>query len=147
MVTTVAPTIPVLAASSIPTIVTEMPSPPRNWPNKRLRLSRRLSAILARSSVMPMKTNSGTAINVWLFMIPNTRLGMVPRKAASKIPSNAPTQANISAIPPRENATGNPASSTITTTTNIKRAIHSIRSRHSEEHRFLASMAFDSPKS
>ena len=70
MVTTVAPTMPVLAASSIPTSVTDMPSPPRSLPNSRVRLSSRLSAIWARSSVTPMNTNSGTAMSVSLLMIP-----------------------------------------------------------------------------
>jgi hypothetical protein len=70
MVTTVAPTMPVLAASSMPTTVTEMPSPPRMGPNSSDMVSSRFSATLERSSITPMNTNSGTAISVSLVMTP-----------------------------------------------------------------------------
>ena len=70
MVTTVAPTMPVLAASSMPTSVTEIPSPPRRGPNSIAMVSSRLSATRERSSITPMKTNSGTAISVSLVMTP-----------------------------------------------------------------------------
>ncbi len=69
MVTTVAPTMPVLAASSMPTRVTEMPSPPRRRPNSIAMVSSRFSATRERSSITPMNTNSGTAISVVLIMI------------------------------------------------------------------------------
>jgi hypothetical protein len=61
---------PVLAASSMPTRVTEMPSPPRSGPNRRAMVSSNCSAILDRSSMTPMNTNSGTAIRVKLSMMP-----------------------------------------------------------------------------
>ena len=77
---TVAPTIPVLAASSMPTTMTAMANPPRRPPNIRLNESSRSSAMRARSRVTPMNTNSGTATSVSLLMIPNSRLGMAPRK-------------------------------------------------------------------
>jgi len=70
MVTTVAPTIPVLAASSIPTRVTEIPRPPRRGPNSIAMVSNRLSATCERSSITPMNTNRGTAIRVSLVMTP-----------------------------------------------------------------------------
>ncbi len=126
MVTTVAPTMPVLAASSMPTSVTEMPRPPRSVPNKELRVSSNSSAMRARSSVIPMNTNKGTATSVSLVMMPNTRLGSPDRKAASKPPPRTPPSANKRAVPPRENATGKPASSSSTTATNSSRATHSI---------------------
>jgi hypothetical protein len=61
MVTTVAPTMPVDAASSMPTIVTESPSPPRRLPNSMPMVSSSCSDSFERSSITPMKTNSGTA--------------------------------------------------------------------------------------
>ena len=106
MVTTVAPTIPVLAASSMPTIVTEMPSPPRSEPNNALSVSRSSSAIRARSNVMPIKTNSGTAISVSLVMMPKSRLGKPARNALSKPPPTTPANANKSAVPPRRERDG-----------------------------------------
>ena len=57
MVTTVAPTTPLAAASSTPTITTEMPSPPRSGPNSRPMVSSRSSAMRERSSITPMKMN------------------------------------------------------------------------------------------
>ena len=70
---------PVLAASSMPTSVTEIPSPPLRRPNSPDSVLSRSSAMRERSSVTPMKTNSGTAISVSLFMMPNSRFGMLPR--------------------------------------------------------------------
>ena len=64
MATTVAPRMPVVAASSAPTRTTEMPRPPGTGPNSLAMVTRRSSAILDRCSMMPMKTNSGTAMMV-----------------------------------------------------------------------------------
>ncbi len=75
MVTTVAPTMPVLAASSAPTTQTEIARPPRMVPNSRDIDSSRSSATRDFSSITPMKTNSGTASIVWLFMMPKMRFG------------------------------------------------------------------------
>ena len=61
---------PVLAASSIPTTVTAMPSPPARRPISIERLSSSVAAIRVRSSVTPMSTNRGTAISVWLVTMP-----------------------------------------------------------------------------
>ena len=70
MVTTVAPTMPVEAASIMPTRVTEMPSPPRSEPNSRAMASSRVSATLDFSSSTPISTNKGTASRVVLVMMP-----------------------------------------------------------------------------
>ena len=70
MVTTVAPTIPVEAASSMPTMVTEIPSPPRSEPNINAMASSSVSATLDFSSSTPINTNNGTASRVWLVMVP-----------------------------------------------------------------------------
>ena len=75
MVTTVAPTIPVEAAISAPTMETEMPRPPRSRPNSMPMVSSSSSATFERSSVTPMKTNSGTAIMTSLVMLPKMRCG------------------------------------------------------------------------
>ena len=64
MAMTVAPTMPVVAASSAPTNTTEMPSPPGTGPNSWAMVTSRSSAILERSSMMPMNTNNGIAIKV-----------------------------------------------------------------------------------
>ncbi len=70
MVTTVAPTTPVEAASSAPTITTEMPSPPRMLPKSRPIVMRSFSAIPDRSSITPMKMNKGTATSTSFVMKP-----------------------------------------------------------------------------
>ena len=62
--TTVAPRMPVVAASSAPTTTTEMPRPPGTGPNSWAMVMSRSSAIFERSSMMPMKMNSGIAISV-----------------------------------------------------------------------------------
>ena len=79
MVTTVAPTIPVEAASKAPTTHTEIARPPRRVPNRRDMDSSKSSATRERSSITPMNTNSGTASMVWLFMMPNRRFGSALR--------------------------------------------------------------------
>ena len=110
MVTTVAPTMPVDAANSAPTSVTDMPRPPRMVPNRRPMFSSSSSATRLRSSITPMKTKSGTAISVSFVMVPKMRCGKAPRKERSKTPSAAPRMAKISAVPASVKATGKPAS-------------------------------------
>ena len=61
MVTTVAPTMPVLAANNMPTIMTDMPRPPGMRPNTNAMLFSRSSAIRDFCSITPMNTNKGTA--------------------------------------------------------------------------------------
>ena len=121
MVTTVAPTMPVLAASNIPTNVTAMPMPAFRLPITTAIASNKFSATFDFSSITPIKTKSGTAIKVVLVTIPNKRLGKALRYAASNIPKKAPTPAKINAVPASENATGNPISRT--KHTHIKRTI------------------------
>ena len=75
MVTTVAPTTPLAAASSTPTSTTEMPSPPGSEPNRRPIVSSRSSAMRERSSITPMKMNSGIASSTVLVITPNMRCG------------------------------------------------------------------------
>ena len=58
---TEAPTMPVEAASSMPTSTTVTAYPPRNGPSTRTRLCISRSAMPERSSMMPMKMNSGRA--------------------------------------------------------------------------------------
>ncbi len=70
MVTTVAPTMPVEAAKSMPTKMTDRPKPPRKLPKSSPMVSRSCSAILERSSITPMKTKSGTATSSSLTMTP-----------------------------------------------------------------------------
>ena len=70
MVTTVAPTMPVLAANSIPTKVTEIAKPTLNRPNSIAIALSKFSAIFERSSIAPIKIKSGTANKVWLLSTP-----------------------------------------------------------------------------
>ena len=70
MVTTVAPTTPVEAASSAPTMMTEKPRPPRMLPKSRPMVVSRASAMPDRSSSTPMKMKSGTATSTSLDMKP-----------------------------------------------------------------------------
>ena len=70
IVTTVAPTIPVDAASIPPTIITEYARPPLILPNRIAIVSSNLSAIPDFSSVNPIKIKRGTASKTKLFIIP-----------------------------------------------------------------------------
>ena len=64
MAITVAPTMPVVAARRAPTITTEIPRPPGIGPKSCAMVTSRSSAIFERSSMIPMKMNSGMAISV-----------------------------------------------------------------------------------
>ena len=87
MVTTVAPTIPVEAASNAPTAMTESPRPPRRPPKRRPMASSSSSATFERSSMTPMKTKSGTAISTSFHIaFPKMRWGMARMKLMSKTP-------------------------------------------------------------
>ena len=70
MVTTVAPTTPVEAASIAPTSTTEIPRPPRILPKSLPMVSSSCSAIWLRSSITPMKMKSGTATSTSLVIKP-----------------------------------------------------------------------------
>ena len=87
MVTTVAPTIPVEAASNAPTAITESPMPPRRPPKRRPMASSSSSATFERSSITPMKMKSGTAISTSFHIaLPKMRCGMARMKLMSKTP-------------------------------------------------------------
>ena len=62
--TTVAPTMPVVAPINTPTTMMPMPRPPRSWPAACAMTSIRSSASRDFSSITPMNTNSGMAISV-----------------------------------------------------------------------------------
>ena len=106
MVTTVAPTTPLAAASSTPTRVTEMASPPVRLPNSRPMVSSRSSAMRERSSITPIRMNSGIASSTSLVITPNTRGGSAPSSVSGITPSASPSTAKASAVPPSVNATG-----------------------------------------
>ena len=75
--TTVAPTIPVVAANNAPTNTTEIPSPPLTGPKSWAIVTRRSSAILDLWSIRPMKINKGIAIRVSLSTSQYTPLRLV----------------------------------------------------------------------
>ena len=62
--TTVAPTMPVVAARRAPTKTTDTPSPPGIGPKSWAIVTSRSSAIRERCSMIPMKMNNGIAISV-----------------------------------------------------------------------------------
>ena len=84
MVMTVAPTIPVEAASSAPTMTTETAIPPRTDPKRLAMLLSIRSASPLFSSMMPIKTKSGTASSTELSITPMTRLGRRVSTAGSR---------------------------------------------------------------
>ena len=105
IVTTVAPTMPVLAAISIPTTTTPRANPPRTPPSRLEMASRSFSAICVFSNITPMKMNNGTATSVWLAMMPNIRPGKNPKSLGLKVPATIPMSANASATPASVKAT------------------------------------------
>jgi hypothetical protein len=117
MVTTVAPTIPVVAPSSAPTMTTDTATPPRSRPNTRAMVSSRSSARPDRSSTTPMKTNKGTAIRVTLPITPQMRRGSRLKKLKPK-----PVRPNRRAVPIRVKVTGKPAMSATVRNKNIHNA-------------------------
>ena len=128
MVTTAAPTMPVEAASSAPTINTEIPRPPRSRPNSRPIESSSSSATRDFSSMIPMKTKSGTASSVSFHMAPpKIRDGIAPMSDGSNTPSIQPTPAIKSADPARVKAMGNPAIRLSIVTANSPTARYSAR--------------------
>ena len=70
IVTTVAPTIPVDAARSIPTITTPIPKPPLVVPNNSPIDWSNPAAIFVFSSMIPIKINNGTATRGSLIITP-----------------------------------------------------------------------------
>jgi hypothetical protein len=106
MVTTVAPTIPVLAAKRAPTIIIEMLRPEFVFLNTMAMSLSILAAMPDLSKTTPIKTNNGTASSVWLFMIPKMRMGRVLNKLGSKKSIVIPKSANKIEVPAKVNATG-----------------------------------------
>ena len=116
---------PVLAAIMAPTIITETARLPLKPPKMSAILLNKSSARLDFSNSIPMKINKGTATRLVLVISPNSLLGMVPKREASKVPERIPMPANISAVPARENATGKPAKRTKQIIPNINRGMNS----------------------
>jgi hypothetical protein len=106
MVTVVAPTTPFAAASSTPTIRTATPSPPGSEPNSRPIVSKSSSATCERSSITPIKMNSGIASRTSLVITPNMRWGSAPSSARFISPAKWPISANANDTPPNVSATG-----------------------------------------
>jgi hypothetical protein len=124
MVTTVAPTIPVLAANNVPTITTEMPRPPFTLWNKDDIDSKRFSAILDFSNITPIKINIGIAISVSFVIMPNILLGKANNMDKSKLLVKLHKIAKIIDAPDKVKATGYPSINKKITI--IKRSIESI---------------------
>ena len=96
MVTTVAPTTPVVAAMSAPTTTTDKANPPRTRPSSNPMVSRRSSDRPVFSKTTPINTNNGTASSVKLVITPQMRKGnrlkkSRPRKIPPKMSATEPS--------------------------------------------------------
>ena len=120
IVTTVAPTIPVLAANNAPTIITEIPKPPFIFLNKAAIESKSFSAIFDFSNIMPINMNIGIATKVSFVIIPNILLGKAYKIDKSKLFVRLQIKANKIDTPDRVKATGYPSIKTRITITNNK---------------------------
>ena len=112
---TVAPTMPVLAASKAPTKITERPSPPLKPEKKSDILSRSSSATFDFSNNTPIKINKGTAIKVEFVITPKILFGRVSKRNKSKTPKKLVIKAKIIETPAKVKATGKPKSKKIQT--------------------------------
>ena len=106
IVTTVAPTIPVLAAKRAPTIIIDIDKPPFVLLKAAAMFSNIFAAIPDFSKIVPIKINSGTASKVTLFIMPKILMGMLLKIVGSNIPKGTQINANIIDTPPRVKATG-----------------------------------------
>ena len=104
--TTAAPMMPVIAAKIVAITVTDIAMPP----GTRLRISWSASsnslAISERSSITPMKTNSGTAIIWKLSAINQIRGAKLKNSISENTPNIQPITPNIIEIPPRTKPIG-----------------------------------------
>ena len=110
IVTTVAPTIPVLAARRAPTTIIEILKPPLIFLNAKAIFANIFAAIPDLSRMVPIKINRGTARRVTLFIIPNILNGILFKIDSSNIPKGMQISANKIETPDRVNATGYPSS-------------------------------------
>jgi hypothetical protein len=102
----VAPTIPVLAAKSAPTIIIDIDKPPLVFLKAAAIFSNIFAAIPDFSKVVPMKINKGTARRVTLFIIPKILIGMLLKIVGSNIPNGTHIKAKSIDTPARVKATG-----------------------------------------
>lgn len=106
IVTTVAPTIPVLAAKRAPTIIIDIDKPPFVFLKAAAMFSNIFAAIPDFSKIVPMKINSGTASKVTLFIMPKILMGMLLKIVGSNIPNGIQINAKSIDTPARVNETG-----------------------------------------
>ena len=103
---------PVLAAMMVPMTVTPSASPPGTRRNSTWRQCSRSWATPDRSSMVPMKTNSGTATSTRFSAAPpQTRGRMLKNSIGAKTSRAVPIRPNASDAPPSANATGKPVNS------------------------------------
>ena len=121
MVTTDAPTTPVVAANKAPTITTEIARPPLTRPNSLPIVSSNCSAMPDFSRITPMKTKSGTANKVKLVIMPHILRG---NRSKNSIPRKRLPKPNATA--PSVKATGKPSSNNRNNTANMTKAQTSI---------------------
>jgi hypothetical protein len=106
IVTTVAPTIPVLAAKRAPTRIIEILNPPLMFLKAKAIFSSILAAIPDLSKTVPININKGTARSVTLFIMPNILKGILLNISGSNNPKGMQIKANKMDIPDKVNATG-----------------------------------------
>ena len=109
IITTEAPMMPVLAAMIVPMTVTPSASPPGTRRSSTWRQCRRSWATPERSSMVPMKTKSGTATSTRFSAAPpQTRGRMLKNSMGANTSRAVPIRPNASDAPPSANATGKP---------------------------------------
>jgi len=104
MVTTVAPTMPVDAARSAPTMITDTASPPLIRPNSDDIVLSMLSARPDFSNINPIKTNNGTARSTTFCIVPIIRNGSRSKKSGIKkypIMTDRPPRTKATCTPER----------------------------------------------
>src|SRR3569833_732301 len=122
-----AATTPVVAASSAPTKITALATPPRIGPNFWPMVSSKSSAMPERSRIRPMKVKKGMASSVSLAMMPNRRFGSACSSSGCNRPSSIPTRPKNKPLAARAKATGKPDSRKITSAPNMIGAMFEIR--------------------
>ena len=117
---TAAATTPVVAASSAPTRITAMATPPRTGPNTWPTVSSRSSAMPDRSRIIPMNVKKGMASSVSFCMMPKMRSGSAWNMAEGKMPASIPMKPKARPVAARPKATGKPVISRANSPKNIR---------------------------
>lgn len=106
IITTEAPTMPVIDAMMVLITVIDSARPPGTRRSRSCRVRSRSAAISLRSSITPMKMKQGTAISARFSAGAQIRATMLRNSTGWNRPRVQPMPAKINASPPRIQATG-----------------------------------------